>query len=229
MLESGVQSRHHLALQLAQIVVLALFFFLGGTCSSSEQGAQQSQSLALPPNFPLALGMTWDECVPILKDRKRLTPPAWETPNRYSVTYKIGDGAFSLTFERPTAPDLGPYRIIKIAQSALPPPGPSVSDISRELRPGMTLDEALPLMKRVGGAAGGFFAFETRDRLAAVLQTDDSTTVRVTFQRPNDVPRPEVIADATPQVLQRMNHIPLDALPEFGRYRVVTVKKTDPQ
>ncbi len=186
---------------------------------------QQSQTLALPPDFPFTTGMTWDECVPILnKTRtKRLTAPVWETADRWAATYKIGDGAYTLTFQRPASPELGPYELVRIGRSALPP-GPSNAEISQGLTVGMTLDEALPLMRRVGGIAGGFFTLQTKDRFVAVLQADDDSTIRVTFERPKNVPRPDVIADATPEALRMTDHVPLDAMPEFGGYQVTAVK-----
>jgi hypothetical protein len=168
--------------------------------------------------------MTWDDCVPILKTKKRLTVPEHKTANRMAVTYKIGDGAYTLIFERPSPPDAGPYMLVSIEGTTPPPPGPSTAEVIRGLRVGMALDEVLPLMRRVGGVAGGFFTFQTKERFVAVLQADDGTTINVAFEKPKGVATPDVVKDVPQESIHKMGQIPLDALPEFGAYRVTGVK-----
>ncbi len=192
----------------------------GDSQPSRSNDASVSEREPLPPDFPLKLGMTWDEAVPILRDRKRLTPAVWETPDRNSLSYRIGDGAYNLTFERPTSPNVGPYQLIRIERMAAPPPAPSVTNIQQTLKPGTTLDATLPFMQGIGG----YFLIKSKDRIAAVLQADD-LDYRVTFE-PKDVSRPGIAADITPKSLRLMGRIPLNALPEFGAYRISRVKAT---
>jgi len=212
--------------------IVVIFSLSDARRNSSERPAGESQSLdpnealiserqQLPPDFPLTLGMTWDEAVLILRDRKRLTPAVWETPDRNSLSYRIGDGAYSLTFERPTSPNVGPYQLVRIEPIAAPPPAPSDTNIQQTLKPGTTLEATLPFMQGIGG----YFLIESKDRIVAVLQADD-VDYRVIFDRPKDVPRPGITVDITPKTLGLMGRIPLNALPEFGAYRISTVKAT---
>ncbi len=163
--------------------------------------------------------MTWDESQPILSKIKRIKNTR-ETPDRFRDIYRIGDQGYSLQFERPVEPGAGPYRLIHIDRAELPPDAEPI-DLKEQLKRGMAMGVALPIMQRVGG----HFVVETRDRFVAVLQASDGT-YRVTFDRPSNVSRPDVIADATPSVIAMMGRIPLNALPEFTEYRITAVTKS---
>jgi hypothetical protein len=200
------------------VIVIFVILYLIGSFSSDENDTPIVQ-LPLKVGM-IKVGMTWDECVPMLRGEKRVTL-ARQGPDRFTDTYKIGDAGYSLTFERPASPEFGPYRLVRIEPAKIAAEAEKIEP-TRELKPGMPLNEALPIMRR----AGGYFLLETRDRIAAVLQSD-SGIYRVTFERPKGVSHPGVIADATPELLRMSGRIPLDALPEFGEYRITAVKKTD--
>lgn len=202
------------------------------SCSDPRKSEPQNQnaepvhfdnSSSIDATLPLKVGMTWDECVPLLKNAKRVTLVR-QNADRFTDSYKISNVGYRLTFERPSQPEAGPYRLVKIEPADIKSEGGSGIDIAQKLKRGMPLNKALPLMQQVGG----FFVLETKDRFVAVLQADDAS-FRVTFERPKGVSRPDVIANATPEVLRMSSRIPLNALPEFGEYRITTVKKTDLQ
>jgi len=60
-------------------------------------------------------GMTWDEALPILQTGKRLHHDQ-ETVDQFTDLYMFPDNlsGYSITFERPSLPDSGPYRITRI-------------------------------------------------------------------------------------------------------------------
>jgi hypothetical protein len=95
-------------------------------------------------------------------------------------------------------------------------------NLKEQLKRGMAMGDALPILQRVGG----HFVVQTKDRFVAVLQASDGT-YRVTFDRPSNVSRPDVIADATPSVIAMMGRIPLNALPEFTKYRITAIVKSE--
>lgn len=53
-------------------------------------------------------GMTWDEALPLLGDYDDKTPVNADT---FTATYSIRGKNYTVTFQRPGLPDLGPYRI----------------------------------------------------------------------------------------------------------------------
>ncbi|MBI5379802.1 MAG: hypothetical protein HZA23_06565 [Nitrospirae bacterium] len=200
----------------------------GAACSGEQNHGRRPEgtvAVTAPPApvelpIPIKVGMTWDDCQPFLTKAKRVKLIR-ETPDRFTDIYRIGDMGFSLFFERPAEPAAGPYRLVRVARAEIPPDAETV-DLGQQLKHGMPMKEALPIMQKVGG----HFVIETKDRFVAVLQASDGT-YRITFERPSDVIRPEVIANATPNVIAMMGRIPLNALPEFGDYRIATVKKAE--
>ncbi len=185
----------------------------------SEPATSSSQS-TLEPELPIRVGMTWDECVPLLKDARRITL-TWHTSDRCTDTRRIGDRGYHLTFQRPSGTDTGPYRLVHFEQADIKPKADQI-DLAQQLKRGMSMSEALPIMQKVGG----YFVLETKDRFSAILQASDGT-YRVTFERPKGVTRPRVIADTSPEELAMSGRIPLNALPEFGEYRITRMKKND--
>jgi hypothetical protein len=164
--------------------------------------------------------MTWDECVPLLKDAEKIKQIR-HTSNLFTDTYQIGDKVYNLTFEQPSSPDVGPYRIVRIEREDIKLEADQ-TNLIRQLKRGMPMTEALLIMQKVGG----YFVLKTKDSFAAILQTSEGT-YQVAFERPKGVTRPSVIADATPEELAMSGRIPLNALPEFGEYRITGVKKND--
>jgi hypothetical protein len=227
--EAITKSRALLSLSplIAVVVMCALSTI---ACSGGSKNERQPQMFSEPatssspsptqPGLPIRVGMTWDECVPLLKDAKRITLTR-HASDQFTDTYQISDRVYHVTFERPSSPDVGPYRIVRIEHADIKPEADQI-DLTRQLKRGMSMSEALPLMQKVGG----YFVLETKDRFAAILQTSDGT-YQVTFERPKGVTRPSVIADATPEELTRSGRIPLNALPEFEKYRITGVKKND--
>lgn len=198
----------------------------GAACSGGPKQDRRPEGTAVTPAqapvelpIPIKVGMTWDDCQPLLSKAKRVKLTR-ETPARFTDIYSIGDQGYSLRFERPAEPAAGPYRLVRIERTELP--HAEQIDLSKQLKRGMAMSEALPVMQRVGG----HFVVETKDRFAAVLQAPEGM-YRVTFERPRNVTRPDVIADATPNVIAMMGRIPLNALPEFGEYRITAVKKAE--
>jgi len=199
---------------------------LAGGCSSQSSGPQRGAGnasgspvvAAVELPIPVKLGMTWDQVVPMLSKEKRIRLVR-DGEDAFTDVYRIAGQGYSLRFERPPQPAAGPYRLVRVEHSELPrDPEP---DLSTELRRNQSMDEALPTMQRVGG----YFTLETKDRFVAVLQANDGT-YRVTFQRPQGVGRPEVIANASAETMAMMGRIPLNALPEFGDYRITAIRKT---
>jgi hypothetical protein len=210
---------------LCGIAVFGLSLALGG-CSGGSTETLRSEvpaaTVAASPvelPIPVRVGMTWDESQPFLSKVKRIKNTR-ETPDRFTDIYRIGDQGYSLQFERPAEPGAGPYRLIHVDRAELPPDTEPI-DLNVQLKRGMTMGDALPIMQKVGG----HFVVETKDRFAAVLQPSDGT-YRVTFDRPSNVGRPDVIADATPREIAMMGRIPLNALPEFTAYRITAVTKS---
>jgi hypothetical protein len=202
------------------VVAVGLLVILGACSGAAPETSKgpttgiASPSVELP--IPIRVGMTWDASQPLLGKVKRVKNTR-ETPDRFTDIYKIGDQGYSLQFERPAQPESGPYRLIRVALVELPP---ETIDLQQALTRGMPMGDALPIMTKVGG----HFVVETKDRFVAVLEATDGT-YRVTFQRPSNVVRPDVIADATPSVIAMMGRIPLNALPEFTEYRITAIKK----
>jgi hypothetical protein len=163
--------------------------------------------------------MTWDESQPFLSKVKRVKNTR-ETPDRFTDIYRVSNQGYSLRFERPAEPAAGPYRLVGIERAELPPDAEPVN-LKEELKRGMSMGDALPIMQKVGG----HFVVETKDRFAAMLGASDGN-YRVTFERPSNVATPDVIADATPSVIAMMGRIPLNALPEFTEYRITAVTKS---
>jgi hypothetical protein len=210
---------------LGAIAVFASLVVLGA-CSGGSSEIRRSEvpaaTVAAPPvelPIPIRVGMTWDESLPMLSKVKRVKNTR-ETPDRFTDIYRIGDQGYSLQFERPAEPAAGPYHLVRIDHAELPADAEPVN-LKEQLKRGMSMGDALAIMQKVGR----HFVVETKDRFVAVLQPSDGT-YRVTFDRPSNVSRPDVIADATPSVIAMMGRIPLNALPEFTEYRITAVTKS---
>lgn len=203
------------------VVTVGLLVVLAACSGASPETSKGPTSAVAPPPvdfaIPVRVGMTWDEAQPLLSNAKRVKNTR-ETPDRFTDIYRIGDQGYTLQFERPAQPDSGPYRLIRVDRAELPP---EPIDPQQALKRGMPMVDALPIMTKIGG----HFVVETKDRFVAVLEAADGT-YRVTFQRPSNVIRPDVVADATPSVIAMMGRIPLNALPEFTDYRITAIKKS---
>ena len=87
-------------------------------------------------------------------------------------------------------------------------------DPNQTLRVGMSLDEARDPMRQVEGE----LILDTPDCFSARLISEAGSFL-VRFERPDDVSRPDDVADLTTDEIRRMSAEPLDGLRVFGGYR----------
>jgi len=97
------------------ILAILLGIFLSHLLKVSSGNIHNTDTDNITLGDTIGEGMTWDEALPILQTGKRLYHDQ-ETVDQFTDLYMFPDHprGYSITFERPSLPDSGPYRITRI-------------------------------------------------------------------------------------------------------------------